>query len=126
MTIYQDQKDAGRAAATCRVNRFAVPSAARAEFLAILARTNEVIRRQPGFRRALLLEQAAGPDLIHLVAVIELADAAAAEQIAAAVAADDRAAGLDRKAMAARLGITAELGSYRPIDMLTAEVGFPQ
>jgi hypothetical protein len=98
-----------------RVDKFIVPAAARAEFLARVAATHEVLRRQAGFARSLVLEQAGGPGAFNFVTLVEWADAAAFEQAVAVVAAAHRASGFDRQAAMARLGITADMATYRPL-----------
>jgi alkyl sulfatase BDS1-like metallo-beta-lactamase superfamily hydrolase len=118
--------DQHAAAPIFRINKFAVPSGSRSEFLGTLTRTHDVMRQHGGFVKALFLEQQISPDIVNIVAVIEFVDEAAADRVIAAIAADDRKTGLDRGAMAARLGITADMGRYRPVGSMSLGAGFPQ
>lgn len=114
-----------------RVNKFAVPTEARDAFLDILESTHALMRRQDGFVRSLLLEQQAGPDLTHVVALHEFAGDAVAQRITAAIAVADKEAGFDRQAVVAGLGVKADMGNFRALELQPSsrqrrKSGFPQ
>ena len=98
-----------------RVNKFAVPAEARDEFVGLLERTHAVMRQQDGFVRDLILEQKSGPGVFNLVTLIEFAGPNAVERITAAIADDDKAAGIDRREIATRLGVRSDIGNYKAL-----------
>lgn len=98
-----------------RVDRFHVPNAAREEFLKRVADTHKILAHQRGFVRDYLLEQAAGKDGFNLVTMAEWESQEAVERAREAVAELHRQLGFDPRELFGRLGITAELGGYRPL-----------
>lgn len=54
-----------------RVDKFIVPEHARAEFLGRVGATHDLLRKQPGFVRELLLEQVGGPGEFNIVTLVE-------------------------------------------------------
>jgi len=100
-----------------RINRFTVPAASRTEFMALMGDTLGVIRRQPGFVRDVVLENATGLGASSLMTLIEFAHQSVLPGVIEALAADDRAHGLDRPAELDRLGIRAENGLYSLLDI---------
>lgn len=99
-----------------RVDRFVVPSSAREEFLARVRETHELLRTQPGFVRDLLLERTAAPGEHVFVTLAEWESEAAIENAAMAVQAMRQKTGFDPKEMFARLGIEAEITTYRAVE----------
>jgi hypothetical protein len=98
-----------------RVDRFNVPRSARSEFVGRVRDTHKLLAQLPGFVRDVLLEQSAGPDEINLVTMAEWESQEAVEKAKAMVGELHRQMGFEPRAMMARLGIRAELGSYRPL-----------
>lgn len=98
-----------------RIDRFLVPHAARDEFLGRVRQTHDVLRRQAGFVRDYLLEQPAGPDAVSILTFAEWDSAERVERVKAAVQAMQQEAGFDPRELIARLGISAEFGTYLPI-----------
>ena len=105
-----------------RVNKFAVPDAARQEFLDLVARTFAVVRRQEGYVRDWVLEQNSGPGVFNFVTMIEFASDEVAPRVAAALNELDRNLGLDREAMMTRLGIRTDFGGYKRLETASKDV----
>ena len=78
-----------------------------------MRQTHEVLRVQPGFLQDLVLEQPGAPGEFHLVTLVEWAGPASIEKAKAVVAARQKEAGFDPRETMARLGIRADIGSYR-------------
>jgi heme-degrading monooxygenase HmoA len=97
-----------------RIDRFVVPDAALEEFLAGVARTHALLRTLPGHRRELLLEGERTGGTTRLVTTVEWADEQAVAGAVEAVRRAHAAAGFSPADTAARLGIDADLGFYRP------------
>jgi len=100
-----------------RINRFSVPSDSRADFMALIGDTMAVIRRQPGFVRDVVLENATGLGASSVMTLIEFAHRSVLPGVIEALAADDRSRGLDRPVELARLGVKAENGLYSLLDL---------
>lgn len=100
-----------------RINRFTVPIASRTEFMTLIGDTLAVIRRQPGFVRDVVLENAPGLGASSLMTLIEFAHATVLPGVIEALAADDRARGIDRPAELERMGVRAENGLYSLLDI---------
>ncbi|QCI68902.1 antibiotic biosynthesis monooxygenase [Phreatobacter stygius] len=96
-----------------RVDKFAVPAPARAEFLARVNATHAFLRRQDGFVQDYILEQRSGPGEFNFVTFVEWADASMVAPVAAAVAEFHKTLGFDRQEMIARLGIKADIANYQ-------------
>lgn len=101
-----------------RVDRFTVPSSARDEFLRRVADTHRILATQRGFVRDFVLEQSAGVDAFNLVTMAEWESQEAIERARDVVADMHRQLGFEPREMFTRLGIHAELGSYRALDVL--------
>jgi len=99
-----------------RVDKFVVPQAAREEFLGRIHETHELLRRQPGFIRDILLEQVAGPGRFNIVTVAEWESQAAIDAARVAVEAARAESGFDPQATMARLGIEPDMANYKRID----------
>jgi antibiotic biosynthesis monooxygenase (ABM) superfamily enzyme len=96
-----------------RINSFSVPADSRGEFLALIERTHAVIRRQPGFIDDMILEQQAGAGPSNLMTVLQFEGEHALQPIIAAVSRFDAEEGIDRQAVARRLGVETGVAFYR-------------
>ncbi|WP_432056976.1 antibiotic biosynthesis monooxygenase family protein [Streptomyces sp. bgisy022] len=95
-----------------RVDKFAVPEAAREEFWRHVRRTHALLREQPGFLDDVLLEQRSGPGRFNVVTLVRWRSA---DDLAAArpvVEASHRAAGFSPAAFFERTGVEADLADY--------------
>ena len=101
-----------------RVDKFAVPTPARDEFLTRVRATHAVLRRQAGFLRDAILEQASGSGEFNFVTIVEWESAAALEPARQAVVALHEQMHFDPREMIARLGIRADVANYRSLDPL--------
>lgn len=98
-----------------RVDRFLVPESARTEFLSRVKLTHDLLRTLPGFRQDIIMEKRADGGALTVMTLVEWESLQAIEKARAAVAALHAEVGFDAQATMARLGITAELGSYTPV-----------
>lgn len=98
-----------------RVDRFIVPAASRDEFLARVHDTHVVLRQQAGFLQDMILERPSGEEAVSIVTVVEWANAEVVSRVSEAVARHHAEVGFDRHATLARLGITADIGSYHAV-----------
>jgi len=98
-----------------RVDKFVVPAAARREFLDRVRQTHEVLRRQTGFIRDLILEQSAGPGEFNFVTLVEWESEAVLADVRAAVAAFHKEIAFDPQELFTRHGIKADIGIYAGI-----------
>ncbi len=98
-----------------RIDKFIVPAAAREEFLVNVMMTHKVLEAQDGFIGHEVLEQIAGPGEFNFVTIARWESADVVERVKAAVAAAHKAANFDPQAMFARLGIRADIASYKPV-----------
>lgn len=99
-----------------RLDKFIVPNNARDEFLAKVNEIHGVLRSQPGFVQDFLLEQPLNDEAFNLVTLIEWDDASFIEKAKAAVMALHKSSGFSPQETMARLGIKADMGTYRSID----------
>lgn len=95
-----------------RVDRFIVPAAGRDEFLDRVRDTHAVLRQQDGFLQDMILEQSSGPGAFNIVTIVEWESADVLGRVSEAVAERHAEIGFDRQELIARLGITADIGSY--------------
>jgi heme-degrading monooxygenase HmoA len=95
-----------------RIDKFRVPRGARAEFLARVRSTHDLLRSLPGCTRDCLLEQQGGPGSFNFVTVVVWENSGAMESARKTVAARHQEAGFDPNAFLARLEIEADLASY--------------
>ena len=102
-------------AAVYRVDKFAVPEAAREEFVGRVRMTHELLRTLPGFVQDFVLEQSAGPGEFNFVTVVEWRDAGAVEHAKPVVEAMHRERGFSPQETIARLGIRADVAEYRRV-----------
>ncbi len=103
-----------------RVDRFDVPADARREFLERVASTHALLRRQAGFVQDIVLEQESGPGRYNFVTLVEWKSAEAIGKAAGEVARMHAETGFDRTEMMKRLGIVADIASYRPVALESA------
>ena len=103
--------------AILRVDKFSVPAAARVEFLEKVQATHNLLRTQAGFVRDAILEQTSGPGEFNFVTIVEWENAEAMEPARKAVAALHQRMNLDPREMLARLGIRADIGNYKPVEL---------
>jgi heme-degrading monooxygenase HmoA len=103
--------------AILRVDKFSVPAAARAEFLEKVQATHALLRTQAGFVQDAILEQTSGPGEFNFVTIVEWKNADAVEPARKAVAALHQRINLDPREMLARLGIRADIGNYKPVEL---------
>jgi|SRR5580692_4012199 hypothetical protein len=100
-----------------RVDKFAVPRDARGEFLEKVHATHALLQTQAGFVQDAILEQTAGPAEFNFVTIVEWESAAAIEPARQAVTALHQRMNFDPREMLARLGIRADLGNYKRVEM---------
>ena len=103
------------AAPVFRTDRFAVPQAARDEFLSRVRQTHALLRQQPGFVRDLVFERQAGSAEFNIITVVEWESASVMSHVREVVAAFHKSIGLNPAELIARLGIEAEFGVYEAI-----------
>jgi heme-degrading monooxygenase HmoA len=103
--------------AILRVDKFSVPADARAEFLEKVQATHALLRTQAGFVQDAILEQTSGPGEFNFVTIVEWENAEAMEPARKAVAALHQRMNLDPREMLARLGIRADIGNYKPVEL---------
>ncbi|MEZ2127003.1 MULTISPECIES: antibiotic biosynthesis monooxygenase [unclassified Sinorhizobium] len=96
-----------------RLDRFAVPAAARDEFLLNVRRTHEILKDQPGFIWDAILEQDAGTGEFNFVTIAEWENETHIRAAKAVVAEVHRKAAFNPQEMFARLGITADIANYK-------------
>lgn len=111
---------AGVVAPLYRINKFVVPTAARAEFVELVGKTLAVIRSQDGYVKDLFLEQHAGPGKFNFVTMIEFVSEEFAPKVAAAIGEFDRSLNLDRAALMEKLGIQTDSASYKSFEAASA------
>jgi hypothetical protein len=101
----------------CRINKFSVPAESRDAFLDLMAKTHAILRQQEGVVADRILEQQSGPGVFNFVAMIEFVGPEVIDSIAAAVAAFDQQAGIDRQQAMAALNIKTDMGIYHNLDV---------
>lgn len=98
-----------------RVDKFIVPAAAREEFLGKVMMTHKLLEAQEGFIDHRVLEQVSGPGKFNFVTIAEWENTEVVERARAAVTAAHKDANFDPQEMFSRLGIRADIGSYKPV-----------
>ena len=96
-----------------RIDKFVVPAASRNEFLDGVAKMHDWLRQQQGFVDARVAEQILGPGAFNVVTVVQWARAEVMDRVAAEVAKWQAKTGFDREALVVRLGIRADIATYR-------------
>lgn len=99
-----------------RINKFAVPTAAREQFVELVEKTLAVIRSQEGYVKDLFLEQHAGPGRFNFCTMIEFENEAYAPKVAVAIAEFDKSLDLDRAALMEKLGVETDSASYKSFE----------
>jgi hypothetical protein len=99
-----------------RIDKFIVPAAARAEFLARVWQTHTLLRKQAGFVRDYVLEhtQSDSGELV-LLTFAEWEGPEAVEKARAAVMAMHAEEQFNPQDLFVRLGIKPDLGYYEPV-----------
>lgn len=100
-----------------RIDKFVVPSSACTEFLDKVKRTHEFLRTLPGFVQDYILEQTDGPGAFNVVTIAIWDNAEAIEAARKAVMARHEAMGFNPQETFARLGVKADLATYRQLDV---------
>lgn len=98
-----------------RVDKFIVPDARREHFLEMVEKTHEVLRRQEGFVRDVILEKDAGPGVFNIVTLVQWADDSYLRGAVEAVARRHAELGFDKTAAMAEMDVTPDLGTYRRV-----------
>jgi heme-degrading monooxygenase HmoA len=99
-----------------RLDRFVVPAEARDEFLMRVGQTHKILRKQWGFVQDFLLERPGEGGATIVVTMVEWDSRETVDRVVPIVQAAHREMGFSPKETIARLGITAELGVYQPIE----------
>ncbi len=102
-------------ALTYRIDRFELPVEARAELLAAVRHTHDLLRTVDGFDHDLLVEEDAGNGRLHLLTLAAWHSTAAMAIARDVVAADRAVTGFDPAALLDRLGVEPQFGTYRPV-----------
>lgn len=102
-----------------RIDSFAVPAAAMADFQAQVSQTLAVLRTQPGFVRDQAFERISGPGRFNIVTMVEWQDEASQAPAIAAVQALHRQLGIDPTTHS-RLGIEDSKANYVPLTLSPA------
>jgi heme-degrading monooxygenase HmoA len=100
-----------------RLDKFVVPNQAREEFLAKVSKTHELLKDQPVFIQDFLLEQPSTSEEFNFVTLVEWQDAKSVENARAAVMAMHKSIGFNAQEMFTRLGIKADLGNYKGLNV---------
>ncbi|MEW9806617.1 antibiotic biosynthesis monooxygenase [Mesorhizobium sp. ZMM04-5] len=116
-------QDRNMRCAVVRLDRFVVPGAARDEFLMRVGQTHDILRTQDGFIRDLLLERPGDAGASVIVTLVEWDSRETVERVVPVVRAAHARMGFDARETMARLGISAEMGTYAPIAGTTAAAG---
>lgn len=101
-----------RSAPVFRIDRFKVPAAAAASFLARVHHIRDLLAPQPGCRQNLVLTEAGEEGALRVITVVEWASPEA--MAAARVSVQRRYAdeGFDAQAFMRQLGVEADFGVY--------------
>ena len=99
-----------------RVDKFAVPSGARQEFLDKARRTHSLLQAQPGFVQDFILEQSSGPGEFNFVTLVEWASQEALENARQAVQKLHAEMKFNPQETIARLGIKADIANYTRLE----------
>ncbi len=95
-----------------RVDRFAVPAQARSAFMDQVHRVDQVLGTLPGCRQNLVLTQPGSSGELHVVTLVEWADAESMTAAKAFMQGKYAQAGFDPQAFMQALGVRADLGLY--------------
>jgi heme-degrading monooxygenase HmoA len=100
-----------------RVDKFSVPTAAREEFLKNVRNIHQLLQAFPGFVQDFLIEQSTSPDSFNLMTFIEWDSQESVENAKAKVNETYKQTGFDPQALIARLGIKADMATYKEIEV---------
>ena len=100
-----------------RVDKFIVPDQAREEFIEKVQATHQLLKHQSGFLQDFVLEQASGPGQFNIVTMVVWDSIESIEPARAAVMAFHQAMNFNPQDLFARLGIKADLGSYKRVGL---------
>jgi heme-degrading monooxygenase HmoA len=100
-----------------RVDKFSVPPHALGEFLQKVQATHALLRTQAGFIQDAILEQSSGPGEFNFVTIVEWENAEAMDPARRAVTALHERMNFDPREMLIRLGIRADIGNYKRVEM---------
>ena len=95
-----------------RVDRFVVPEAAEAVFIAQLRRVQRVLDTMPGCKQNLALIQTAGPGKFNVLTIVEWATQAAMAAAKLSMQAYYASEHFDPPAFMASLGVRADMATY--------------
>ena len=95
-----------------RIDKFAVPQAAREKFLAKLDETKVFLDTREGCLQNVVLEHESGSERFNLITIVEWADEAAFEKAKAAMVEARRESGFDPLEFIALLGVEADMANY--------------
>jgi hypothetical protein len=90
-----------------RIDNFAVPASARADFQAAMERNFAFIQTLPGFSGHLVFEKASGPSIFNVVTIAVWESPEAIEKAITAVRAYYERIGFNRSAATAEWGVTS-------------------
>lgn len=99
-----------------RLDKFTIPNNAREEFLNKIKEINLVLKSQPGFVQDFLLELSLNEKEFNLVTLVEWENAECIEGARSAVMALHETSKFNPQETMARLGIRAEMGTYKSIN----------
>ncbi|ATQ28028.1 hypothetical protein CS378_04305 [Rhodococcus ruber] len=99
-----------------RIDKFAVPAAARETFLAAVHETHRDLRTQPGIRGDDVVELCSGPSEYNIVTVVRWADPTALHEARTVLQERHARRGFDPAAFRLELGVVADVGNYVPVD----------
>jgi hypothetical protein len=111
MEYVMSKPDAATGAPVYRIDKFVVPHDVRDEFLGRVRQTHEILRRQEGFVRDLILERAAESGALHIITMAEWKSLDVVPRVRAAVMAFHKEIGFNPADMYARL-LDVDLGMY--------------
>ncbi|MDH6281279.1 antibiotic biosynthesis monooxygenase [Prescottella agglutinans] len=95
-----------------RIDKFHVPEASLAEFLAKVRETHDVLGRLDGIVANDVVRLQAGESHFNVVTVVKWRDRPAHDSAGRVMAERARSSGFDRAAFWERLGVEADLGTY--------------
>jgi heme-degrading monooxygenase HmoA len=98
-----------------RVDKFRVPNHGRVEFLEAVRKTHVLLREQTGFIRDYIMEEVTEDDASTIITFVEWTGAEAIADAKKSVQALHRDEGFEPRDLFERLGIRAEVGTYRPV-----------
>ena len=96
-----------------RVDKFVVPSHALDEFIDKVQQTHSALKTVEGFIQDFILEQADGSGEFNIVTIVIWENATSIEKARQVVKAKHEAMNLDAREMYARLGIKANIATYK-------------